>query len=113
MAKEATYKKVTMTSYSVGIDEHGKPVTYTSQSVDPHVPAEFADAYAADAQTRWQHVAVEDAKGEPKNGTTHPEHLKRGKTLQQHLHDEGVKPLHDPTNGPDVSTADFTPFKGA
>lgn len=76
-------------------------VIETHQAVD-YVPEDILDAYVADAKTRWQAVDISDDHDPGPAGydgaTADLEHLTAGKTLQQHLHDIGVKPLDDPSN---------------
>ena len=88
---------------SKGLTPDGNDAVH--EAVDPHVPAAIVDAYVADARTRWQHVEATPAKDKPKADPVTPEHLRLGKTLQQHLHERGVKHIDDPTNGPGVLTA--------
>jgi hypothetical protein len=101
-----TKRRVTMTTYMVRVDDKGTPFMETHQAID-YVRPDFLEAYVQDAQTRWQHVEVSDEPDAGPGGydgeTVVPEHLLTGKYLQQHLADLGIKPLDDPTNGPDFA----------
>lgn len=60
MSDTVVKHRVTMTSHSVaGLDENGYPITIKHEAVD-YVGVDILDAYVADAQTRWQSVAVSD-----------------------------------------------------
>lgn len=104
-----TKRRVTLTSYALVVDDDGKPTTQKHEVVD-YVRPDFLDAYVEDAKTRWQHVAVADepdaGPGGYEGATADLEHLRLGKTLQQHLHDQGIKHIDNPTNDPGVLFAE-------
>lgn len=90
-------RRVTMTS----VIARPGGVIETHEAID-YVPADILDAYVTDAKTRWQAVDISDDEDHgpagPDGDTADLEHLAAGKTLQQHLHDTGVKLLDDPSN---------------
>lgn len=94
---QTTKRRVTMRSVVALPDG----TTAQHEAVD-YVPEDILDAYVADARTRWQAVIVSDnydaGPGGHDGDTAELEHLTAGKTLQQHLHDTGVKALNHPSN---------------
>jgi hypothetical protein len=75
---EITKCKVTMTTYGTVVSESGDVQVTKTEAVD-YVRPDFLEAYVADAQARWQHVAVSDepdAGPAGYHGQTHvPAHL--------------------------------------
>jgi len=98
-----TKRRVTMTTFVAQVGENGEPYIERHEAVD-YVRPDFLEMYVKDAQTRWQSVVVSDEPDAGPGGydgdTNIPDHLAKGRYLQQHLDELGVKPLSDPTNDP-------------
>lgn len=101
-----TKRRVTMVSYTTRVGEQGEPITEKHEAVDYVLPEQL-DAYVQDARSRWQSVSVSEepdaGPGGYEGDTASLSHLDAGNYLQQQLAQDGIKPLSDPTNGPEYA----------